>query len=145
MRKAIRIDGDSSEVLSVGLIDILNCIDDGESTNWGLLWLEAIGELDGTESILDLEQRVNKAEKVTIMAWKELLDLSSQITQAIDLLIIGDKDLLNIRERLTNGAYENCDYTIELIDSTYWIVYSKNDAFLKGVFEMLEGTKYLHR
>lgn len=143
MRKVIRIDGDSNEVLSVDLIDILNCIDSGERTNWALLWIEAIGELVGAESILDLEQRINKAEKGTIMTWYELVGLSTGITQAIDLLIIGDKNPLNIRERSTNGIYENYDYTIELIDSSYWIIYSKNEAFLKGVFEKLEGVKFL--
>ncbi|WP_342330265.1 hypothetical protein [Pedobacter sp. FW305-3-2-15-E-R2A2] len=145
MTRSIKINGDDSSILSVSLTDILNCLEDGEKIEWGMLWLEAVGELDGERSIVDLEQEINKSEKATMMTWKELIELSSQIIQGINLLIIGDRLRVKIKKYLTDKEmYSGCDYTIELIDSSYWIIHSKNETFLENVFKELKGVEYIN-
>ncbi len=144
MIKAVKIKGDESQILSASLKDVLSCINCGENLYWGLLWVEAVAELGRRESIIDLEKNINKSEKATIVGWIELLNLSTEIIQAIDLLIIGDGRCSNIRKYPKNeDMYLNCDYTIELIDSSYWIIHTKDDVFLKNVFEKLKGVEYI--
>lgn len=122
--KAIKINGDDSNVLSVELRDVLNCIDQDNKAAWSLLWLDATVILGNKPSLAE-NNKINKSETATIVTWEELLKLSSQITQTIDIVVIGDKDLSNIRRYYTDEQmYNNCDYTIELIDSSYWIIHS---------------------
>ena len=141
--KAIKIKGGNSEFLSVDLEDILSCVKDGEEVNWGLLWIEATVKIDSELSFIHRDYEINKSKTATSITWEELGKLSSQINQAIDLVIIGDKNQSNVKRYATEDAmYINCDYTIELVDSSYWIVHSNNDFFIKNIFEKLKGVEY---
>lgn len=141
--KAITINGDDSEILSVELKDVLSCIDYCEKISWGLLWLCATANLDEGKSIVDLELEINKSKTATIVTWEELVRLSSQINQTIDIVVIGDKDLSNIRRYSTDEQmYNNCNYAIELIDSSYWIIHSNDDNFIENLFDRLQGVEY---
>ena len=53
--KAIKVNGDHSEILSVELKDILGCIQYSKKVNWGLLWLNVPARLENGKSIVDLE------------------------------------------------------------------------------------------
>ena len=37
--------------------------------------------------------------------------------------------------------YVNCEYTFELIDSSYWIIHSKNEQFLRKIKSVLNGVE----
>ncbi len=141
--KTIKINGNSSCVLSIDLKDVLSCIDHGKKTIWGLMWLHVTANLNDGQSIVDLENEVNKSDNGMSIAWDELLTLSEQITQSIDLLIIGDKEISNIIRYADDEQMHNkCDYTIELIDSSYWIIYTNNDVFVQNLFNRLDGVEY---
>lgn len=142
MRKALKISGNASEILSVSLNAILNCIDNIENINWGLLWIEAVAKLENGESVPDFERKVNYSEAVTIFTSEKLLKFSVQIIQSIGLLIIGDNNKESIRRYSTDQEmFSSCDYTIELIDSSYWVIHSKNIAFLRNISEKLPGVE----
>jgi hypothetical protein len=139
----IKINGDDNEILSVTLKDVLSCIDQGEKVIWGILWLDVTINLRVDGSIADSDYDINRSETATIVTWEQLTELSSQINQAINLLIIGDKTKSDIIKYSTDEEmYKNCDYTIELIDSSYWIIHSKNDFFIKNIFGKLQGVEY---
>lgn len=141
--KAIKINGDDGRVLSIGLKDVLSCIVQGEKANWGVLWLEATADLGDDQSIVDLGNRFNSSEAPRVVSWVELLKLSTQVIQSINLLIIGDKKALSIRRySMDEQMYKNCDYTIELIDSSYWIIHSNDDVFIENAFDRLQGVDY---
>lgn len=141
--KTIKINGEDSSVLSVELKDVLNCIDQGEKSYWGLLWLDATVIPSNEPSLVDIYREVNNSEVATVVAWEELIKLSSQINQTIDIVIIGDNDVANIIKYSTDEQmYNSCDYTLELIDSSYWIVHSNDDSFIEGVFDRLHGVEY---
>ncbi len=142
--KSIKIDGDNSSILSVSIIDILNCIDDQEGLNWGLFWLEASGELPGDMSMVDFEKEINHSQEGKVITWEELKDLGERFYQIIDLLLIGDEQSFNIkRYESDDQMYGSCDYTIELIDSSYWIIHSTKMNSLRRMQELLEGGSYI--
>lgn len=144
MMRAVKINGNESPILSVGLVDVLSCVRDGEGIEWGLLWLEAVGELAGRKSMIDLDKEINNSENGVMVTWEELIELSNQIIQGINLLIIGDRENVNIKKYIIDKEmYSSCDYTIELIDSSYWIIHSNNEIFLENLFKKLKGVEYI--
>jgi len=142
--KSIKIDGSDNEILSVTLNDVLYCLEEGEKKKWGLLWLDAVVVSGEKGSLIEKDSEINKSKTAWIISWKELIKLSSQIYQSINLLIIGDNYISNIKKYSTDeNMYENCGYTIELIDSSYWIIHSDDENFIKICFEKLDGVAEL--
>lgn len=142
--KAIKINGEDSDVVSVQLKDILNCMNQGGEAFWGIMWFEVIADLSDEQSVLDLENRINKSNSGMSVSWEELLKLSEQIQQSINLIIVGDQKSSNImRYDTEEQMYDNCDYVIEMLDSSYWTVHSNNDCFIENLFARLKGVEYL--
>lgn len=140
--KAVKIKGNDDKVLSVELKDVIMCIENGSQTNWGLLWIEAVAELDDGQSIVAFEHRVNQSAKATIFSWAELLKLSTQIIQTKEILFIGAVKKSNIKRYDSDGLmYVSCNYTVELLDSSYWEVHSDDDAFIRNLYNKLPGVE----
>lgn len=140
--KAIEIHGNKTEkVISVELKDILNCITDGNSCTWSILWLEAVGHRGGI-SILDLEKSIKSSKNGLVLEWAELLELSDKFYQVIEIILVGDNEYSNLKRYDTDEEmYSNCCYTIELLDSSYWIIHSKNLKTIECLKKNLEGVK----
>lgn len=137
--EAIKINGDESEVLSVTLRDILDCIHDGHNYKWSILWLEAISNLMEKPMLL-FEEEVKQSPKGYLLDWLSLLKLSDEFYQVIEITIIGNKITENIR-RYNNDEdmYLNCCITMELIDSSYWLVHSYDNTSLDCMKNNLSG------
>ena len=102
--------------------------------------MEAIGNT-GRKTIVDLETQVKSSEGFKI-DWRSLIDLANQLDQVIEILLIGDKnDNKLMRYSSNEEMYSNCNYTIELIDSSYWIIHSKSDAVLSRMKNNLFGVE----
>ncbi|TKC12041.1 hypothetical protein FA048_00025 [Pedobacter polaris] len=144
LKRIIKISGDKNPILSVSLKDILGCIKSIERITWAILWLEAVAALENNTSIVHLEDKINNSDNATIISWEQLLILSNQIIQGINLLILGDKKQSNLKKYLKDeDMFMSCDYTIELIDSSYWIIHSNDEDFFNNVFESLSGVEYV--
>lgn len=138
---AVKIYGNDKEILSVTLVDVLKCITDGNDCKWSILWLEAIGN-PGSKSMLDLEKEIRSSEKGLLIEWQDLFELSKSFDQVIEIILIGDKDISNLkRYDSEDEMYLKCEYTIELVDSSYWIMHAKNSASLELIKNNLLGVK----
>ncbi|MXV18002.1 hypothetical protein [Hufsiella ginkgonis] len=138
---AVKIEGDDKG-LSVTLQDILTNIPNGKTLYWALLWIEASGDL-GDESILEFENTVNHSVEGTLIEWEKLHVLSSKILQTIEILFIGCKNHNDIkRYKEDKDMYSTCDYTVELIDSSYWLVHSKDTEAIEHLKKALNGKEY---
>jgi hypothetical protein len=127
---AIRITSEGSKILSIELKDILESIADGDQYNWAILWLEFTGNIG--RSVPEFEAEINKAPNGLRVDWNGLISLSKKIDQTIDLLLVGAQDTLRLRRyEIDEEMYGSCEYVIELIDSSYWIVHSKNASLLQ--------------
>ena len=76
--------------------------------------------------------------------WGKLIDLSDRFYQIIELLVIGDQDKSNLHRYSTDEEmYDKCSYVLELVDSSYWIVSTKNDSIGQRIKSELAGvTEY---
>lgn len=123
----IRITGSNEKLLDINLKDILTNIKNGSHFNWCVLHIEGIGN-NTKESIIEFENKVNKSENGLLINWNELTKLSEKFSQIINLLLIGDKDSTKlIRYQDFGLMYKECFYVIELVDSSYWEIRSKQD------------------
>lgn len=141
--KVIQIDGNDSEILSVSLKDILDNIENGEEFNWSILWLQATGDLKN-KPIIEFEKEIKKSEAGYIISWNDLNELSEGFFQVIEILLIGDSIISNIkRYSEDHHMYNSCDFTIELVDSSYWLIHSKKLKTLEKIKATLPGVKEL--
>jgi hypothetical protein len=140
---AIKICGDDKEVLSVELKNVLECVVNGNQCEWSILWLEAIGNIG--KSIPEFEKEISNSEKGVLVTWESLLELSGKFDQVIELLLIGDKSISKLKRYSGNEEmYSNCEYVIELIDSSYWLVHSKNEEVLTQMKNNLLGVESIY-
>lgn len=107
------------DILSIKLIDILHLVNNPKEIHWKICWIEGIS-IKGFD-MLAFETEVKKGLKVS---YDELIDLNKKIVQIYDLVLVGD------RENTEGKNEKDCDYIIELIDSSFWEVTSKNEEFI---------------
>lgn len=135
-----KIEGDENSVLSVSLSNILNLINDPGKIYWKILWLEAVGNLEGEKSMLVFEQQINKSNDGYLIEWAELASLSNKFSQVIEILLIGDKDKRNLyRYKNDSDMHQNCCYVFELVDSSYWEINTKEEYFTRLAESHLPG------
>jgi len=115
----------------VSLSDILNNFK-GEHLHWSLLYLWATGDLGEGKSIIDLEETIANSPKGLSLSFIELKKLSNCFYQVIDTIIIGCTKIDDIRRYDTDEEmYYKCEIVIEMVDSSYWLIYSKNKEQIK--------------
>ena len=139
--KALKVNGNDSNVLSINLKDILNCIKNGDYYEWSIIWLEGIGKLHN-QSMLEFEAEIKNSSFGHLIKWYDLLELAGSFSQIINLLLIGDKSSKNLHKYANDmEMYTNCEITLELIDSSYWIICCKNTLIHEGMKKSLEGVE----
>lgn len=132
MENKIILNGNDESFLSISLSDILSKIDKGEEFEWKLLFLEATTETD--LDILNLEKKINESDSGYLISWFDLVKLSNQIYQIMEILLIGSKNSKNLKRYISEDEMRvHCDFCIELIDSSYWEVDSKNKNLLNNL------------
>lgn len=131
-------------VVSVRLPDILEEIQNGNLFYWSILYLEATGHLGEDLSIPVFEKQIYDSEKGLFITWEDLNVLSKKFYQIIDITIIGckGKDLLKRYEN-DQEKYEICDFVIEMIDSSYWEVFSKDEVFINRLAKKFKAIEFL--
>lgn len=130
---SIKIDQQEKGVLTASLRDILTEVKDGEKLSWRILWLIGVGKLEGT-TMLAFENKVKESVNGWPFEWEELLSFSKAVDQIIEVLIIGDSENSSLKRYEDDKTMrENCAYVFELIDSSYWLISSKDEEFLKRV------------
>lgn len=131
--KGIRIeDLKDNGVVAVNLPDILVEIQKGSLYRWSILYLEAIGHLGEGRSIPVFENQINNSERGLFIESDALNVLAKKFSQIIDITLIGSQDESSLRRYLNDQEmYESCDIVIEMIDSGYWEVFSKDESLIE--------------
>lgn len=144
LMKGIRILDKKNKIVSVEMPDILNEINDGTQFYWSILHLYASGNLGEGKSIPIFEEQIKNAQKGLFISWNELNSLSYKFYDLMDILIIGckDKSLVH-RYESDREMYEMCDIVIEMIDSSYWEVFSKDNALIDRLAIKFNDIKFL--
>jgi hypothetical protein len=124
--KGIRIFEKRNKVIIVRIKDILKEIDNGKSFYWSILHFYGSGQLYNGQSIPAFENEIKKSEKGLIVPWETLVAFANSFDQVWDILIIGcrNKGFIS-RYDNDQSMYETCDIVIEMVDSYFWEVFSK--------------------
>ncbi len=144
MTKGIRILDKKNRVVAVELPDILEEISNGNQLEWSILYLQTTGDLGKGKSVPEFEQQIIDSEKGLFITWKELDDLSQKFWDLMDISLIGCKDK-NLLRRYENDQemYETCDIVIEMIDSGYWEVFSKDENLINRLASKFKDVEFL--
>ena len=127
---------------SVTLSNILRLLSSYKVHHWSLIFLEAMGDLKSDRSMAQLQDDVSESTDGYHLSWEELLSLSESFDQVIEMTLLG----CNSQDRLTRYSDESemrssCDFTIEMVDSSYWEVSSKNIDFLENLSNLSRSIK----
>lgn len=131
-------------VISVQLTDILEEIYDGDLFYWSILYLYSVGHLGEGKSLPEFEKQIFDSENGFFISWMELNALAKKFYQVYDITLIAcsNKEFL---KRYTNDLemYETCDICIEMVDSSYWEVFSKNENLIARLAAKFKNIKFL--
>lgn len=142
--RGIRIEDEANGVISVELSQILEEIHDGSAFYWSILFFEGIGCLEGGGSVLDLENKIYKSERGFFINWSDLNTLFEKLHQIIWVILIGCKDESLLRRYETDQEmYETCDVYIEMHDSSFWEVFSKDESLIERLAAKFKKIEFL--
>lgn len=141
----VRILDKRNNVVSVELADILVEIQDGSLCYWSILYLQATGDLGEGKSIPVFEKQIHDSENGFFIDWIELKNLSKKFWDLMDITLLGCRNQNQLcRYPTEQEMYETCDYVIEMIDSSYWEVFSKDGEFIDRLSEKFNDVKHLN-
>ena len=126
----IVLKGDDTEILSVNLEDILQKIRGIEVYQWKILWIDGVSH---KLHMGNLVKAVNDSSDGLLIKSKKLLVLSTKFYQLYELILIGDKDQNKLHRLEDNDLKKDCEFFIELVDSSYWEITSKNKTFMDNI------------
>ncbi|WP_165821988.1 hypothetical protein [Hymenobacter edaphi] len=139
----VEIHGDvNSPFLTVNLKDVLPCLIVPEPVQWHLLYLNVWGET-GIADYGDHGETVNTSPEGLSISMQGVRQLADAPAQIVDLILLGSADVTSLhRYRTGRGQmYKACEYVIEVVDSSYLIVHSHDEAFITCLCNSLEGVK----
>lgn len=142
---AIRILDEDDGYIYVTLYDILEEIRDGDLLLWSILFLWATGDLGDGKSIVDFEKEISALENGLYISWEDLNTLSKKFDQIIDVIIIGskNKDVLH-RYKDNHEMYDTCDIVVQMIDSSYWEVFSQDKDLIDRLAAKFKKIEFLN-
>jgi len=140
MSNIIKISDTKNGVLAFDLIDLLNLLPPGaQQINWSILdlsqFLENQDELHVYgRQLLRINEEAHNTPGGYKLSWQDLRLYAGAISQVADGVFVGCKDV----EALSRLSYESADddiyavseIVLEVFDSSYWIVFSRDDEFL---------------
>ena len=142
--KGIRILDKKNRIVCVELPDILEEIHDGNLFHWSILYLEATGHLGEGRSIPVFEKQVNYSTDGLFITWDDLNHLSHKFFDLMNIILIGCKNQsLLLRYENDQVMYETCDIVIEMFDSCYWEVFSKDESLINRLAAKFQDIKFL--
>ena len=142
--RGIRILDHENNTVSVALSDILNEIRVPEAFQWSILYLSATGNLGEGISMSALQEKINKSNKGLLIDWDELNLLAKKFFQIIDITIISCVNVSYLhRDATDQEMYEKCNTVIEMIDSGYWEVFSKDNDLIERLASKFKQIKFL--
>ena len=144
MSKGLRISDEKNEIISFKLPDILKEIKNGNDFHWAILDFDGSGALGEDKPIPGFKRQILDSENGYFISWDELFSLSFKFWEIVDITLIGCKNqkLLKFYEDEIE-MYETCDIVIEMIDSSFWQVFSKDEELINRLAKKFKEVEFL--
>ena len=140
--QGILIQDKDNGYLKIKLSDLLEEISQGSSFYWSILFID--GEIcsdsdDVSEKIID---PINDSKDGKKISWKELNKLSGKFAQIFDIVVIGSQDQkLLKRYESQKQMCQKCEIVLELLDCSFWQVYSKDKKLISKLMKKFKDTE----
>jgi hypothetical protein len=126
---------DNQGTAVIELIDLLKLINkDRQQLVWSILDLEAVGDISEIweRGILDLEENIKYLYQGYILSWQMLVLLAQKFDDVINTVIVGCHEVTQIPSLIPDSnIYNPCEIVLELIDSSVWRIYAKDERLLQ--------------
>lgn len=122
----------TSGVVSRQLIDLLHVVpEDAHVLTWAILDLEAIGDIGEVwdAGVVDLETQLHRS--AVIFDWQDLVKLANSFEQVINITLVACLNTTDIPSVDFEVDKSNCEFVLELVDSTVWRIYAKHQDNLQ--------------
>lgn len=140
----IRVLDKKDGIVSVELSDIFEEIQHGAQFHWSILFFYGTGQLQDGKSIPVFVEEIKKSERGLLLTWGALNSLASTLWDVEDITIIGCKDPQKIFRYVDDkDMYESCDIVIEMIDSSYWEIFSKDEGLIHRLTAKFKDVKFI--
>lgn len=144
LSQGIRISDIAYDGACIDLNDILKEVYEGGRYYWTILVFQINGYKGIDQRVLDLQDEVEKLEMGQQVSWSDLSAMGNDVFQFIELILVGSKNLENNRWiQEPKVRYETPDIYIEMFDSSYWEVFSKDHAFINRLAHKFKDIKFL--
>lgn len=123
-------DKDEKGFLAFDLRDILVQLPNAAWTlEWSVLELDALPAAGCELRVSSVSETVAASQRGVTLKWSELESLANSVLQIIDGKFAAYRPGSDLPVKGAN-VYEDSEYVIEAVDSTYWRVFSRDDAAL---------------
>lgn len=140
--KGIRIKEKNNDTV-ITTKDILEQVVNGDKFFWSILYLEGEGSPKGI-SYVDLVKEINNSKNGYILSWNEMNDFTIRMYSIYWIIIIGCRNIDNLKKyNIDKDRYETVDVSIELFDSSYWEIFTKDPKFYNNLTKRFMIEKYL--
>jgi hypothetical protein len=140
MSNIIKISDTKNGVLAFDLIDLLNLMPPvAREINWSILDLSQFLEKQDNLHVYGREfLRINVEAHSTPggykLSWQDLVTYAEAINQVADGVFIGCKNV-EMASRVSfdsadEDIYSVSEFVLEAFDSSYWVIFSREDDFL---------------
>lgn len=143
-RSGIRILDSSNDVVCVHLNDILKELYAGGTYQWSIQAIEINGYKGIDDSVLNIEKEARFSELGRSISWTDLCALGNDVFQFIELVLVASKNLENNTQlEELKKKHANPDIYIEMFDSSYWEVFSKEHSFIDRLSKKFKDVELL--
>jgi hypothetical protein len=140
----IRISDKDDHYLVVTLHDILEEISEGKKYKWAILFLNGVTDENQEIKLFDLQEKITNSNNCLLVCWEKLIQLSTIFDQIYEIVILGCLEAQNLKNYKDNKEmYTSCDIVIELIDCSWWEVFSKDPFLIQRYASKFKNTKPL--
>ena len=140
----IRISDSKNDVLSVKIGDILQEIKNGSVLKWCILFLDGTPNKGEGLFVNDYKRKINELENGFQLDYDDLLLVSEKFSQIFEIIILGSNSKNKPHHyRNDQEMYRSCDIVIELIDCSFWQVFSKDHELTKRLREKFNEIEFL--
>lgn len=126
------------------LKDILGLIENGEQYFWTIYDFEATFVPNSSDQSLRTYQSIINSPDDYKISWKELNAFASDLFQVINGYLLGSKDTNKLKIYFNDDEMiKSCDISIVMFDSSWWIIYTKNEPFYERLVSNFKDDELL--
>lgn len=142
--KGIRISDKKKRIVEVELNTILKELYEGAAYSWAIHVFQINGYKGIDFTVVDWQNRIKGPSIDKKIGWPELCALGNDVFQFIELILVGSKNPENNRWiQEPKEMYETPDVYIEMFDSSYWEVFSKDHDFINRLAHKFKDVELL--